>query len=303
MDRPGRPRGPRRRGMRHPGPRLRLALTGVLAVLLGGCAVGGRPAAPVPQGASVTYVIPKDPHLQNLHGLRFVKLPLPLYAPVDGDPPGAGIATSVSADGILLVDRFAVALPDKGRRAGVEYRVQQTVRDTGDGYAVTLRPVGVRAYGDTPLFGLPLPRFAEEDLLRHLASAVFTYTIEFASVQAPDLLTARIRRQAEPALMPPAEHALVARGRPPAWFALRLEGVQVRFAFTVVAAGTGSRATFHLNVPSYATAPHTVDLAQILVRLQEHLARMIEGKLDPSPSAAVAGSPNKHAGGISRSGS
>jgi hypothetical protein len=257
----------------------------------------------MPQGASLTYVIPKDPHLRDLHGLRFVKLPLPLYAPVDGDPPGAGIATSVLSDSILLVDRFAVALPDKGRRAGVEYRVQQTVRETGDGYAVTLLPIGVRTYGGMLLFGLPLPHFSEADLLRHLASAVFTYTIEFTSVQAPDLLTAQIRRQAEPALMPPDEHALVARGRPSAWFCLRLEGVQIRFAFTVVATGTGSRATFHLNVPSYATNPHTVDLAQILGRLQERLARMVEGEPDPPPPAAVAESTDGHAGGLSRSGS
>jgi hypothetical protein len=131
----------------------------------------------MPLGASLTYVIPKDPRLQNLRGLRFVKLPLPPHAPVEGDSRGAGIATSFRSDGILLVDRFTVALPDKGRRAGVEYRVQQEVRDTGDGYAVTLRPVGVRTYGGTLLFGPPLPRFAEEDLLRHLASAVFTYTL------------------------------------------------------------------------------------------------------------------------------
>ncbi len=264
--------------------------------------MGGRLAEPIPQDASLTYVIPKDPHLRDLHGLRFVKLPLPPQAPIDGNPPGAGIATSVLSDGILLVDRF-VALPDKGRRAGVEYRVQQAVRDTGDGYAVTLCPIGVRTYGGTLLFGPPLPRFAEEDLLRHLASAVFTYTIELASIHAPELLAGRIRQQAEPALTPPDEHAPVASARPPAWFALRLDGVPVRFAFTVVAAGTGSRATFHLKVPSYATAPHTVDLAQILVRLQERLARLVEGELDPPLPGAVAESPNKHAGGISRSGS
>ena len=127
------------------------------------------------QDASLRYVIPKDPHLRDLHGLRFVKLPLPLHAPVDGDRPGAGLATSFRSDG-------TVALPDKGRRAGVEYRVQQAVRETGDGYTVTLRPIGVRTYGGTPFFGPPLPRFAEEDLLRHLASAVFTYTTEVASV-------------------------------------------------------------------------------------------------------------------------
>ena len=114
-------------------------------------------------------------------------------------------------------------------------------------------------------FGPPLPRFAEEDLLRYLASAVFTYTTEVVSVYAPDLLSARLRRQAEPALMPPDEQDPVASARPPAWFALRLEGVPVRFAFTVVAAGTGSRATVRLKVPSYVTAPHLVDLAQILV--------------------------------------
>ena len=254
------------------------------------------------QGASLTYVIPKDPHLRDLHGLRFVKLPLPLHAPVDGDRRGAGIATSFLSDGILLVDRFTVALPDTGRRAGVEYRVQQAVLETGDGYTVTLRPIGVRTYGGTPFFGPPLPRFAEKDLLRHLASAVFTYTTEVASVHAPDLLSARLRRQAEPALMPPDEHDPVASARPPAWFSLRLEGVQVRFAFTVVPSGTGSRAILRLKVPSYVTAPHLVDLAQILGRLQERLSQIANGEMDP-PLPPVVESPQEHAGGISRLGS
>ena len=302
MERTGRTPGPRRRGLRQSGRLLRLALTGVLAILLGGCAAGGRPAEPMAQDASLRYVIPKDPHLRDLHGLRFVKLPLPLHASVDGDRRGAGIATSFRSDGILLVDRFTVALPDKGRRAGVEYRVQQAVRETGDGYTVTLRPIGVRTYGGTPFFGPPLPRFAEEDLLRHLASAVFTYTTEVASVHAPDLLSARLRRQAEPARMLPDEPDPVARARPPAWFSLRFEGVQVRVAFTVVPSGTGSRAILRLKVPSYVTAPHLVDLAQILGRLRERLSQIANGEMDP-PRPAVVTSPQEHAGSISRVGS
>jgi hypothetical protein len=253
-------------------------------------------------GASLTYVIPKDPHLRDLHGLRFVKLPLPLYTPVDGDRRGAGIATSVLSDGILLVDRFTVALPDTGRRAGVEYRVQQAVRETGDGYIVTLRPISVRTYGGTPFFGPPLPRFAEKDLLRHLASAVFTYTTEVASVHAPELLSARLRRQADPALRLPDEPDPVARDRPPAGLLLRLDDVQVRFAFTVVPSGTGSRAILRLKVPSYVTAPHLVDLAQILGRLRERLRQIATGEMDP-PLPAVVKSPQEHAGGISRLGS
>ena len=140
----------------------------------------------------------------------------------------------------------------RGRRVP---RAASGSRDRGRLYPVTLRPIGVRTYGGTPFFRPPLPRFGEKDLLRHLALAVFTQTTEVGVGHAPDWLSVRLRRQAEPALMLPDEQDPVARARPPAWFSLRLEGVQVRFAFTVVPSGTGSRAIPRLKVPSYAPRP------------------------------------------------
>jgi len=239
-----------------------------------------------PQGASLTYVIPKDPHLLNLRGLRFVKLPLPPHAPVEGDSLGAGIATSFLSDGIILVDRFNVAPPEKGRRSGVEYRVQQEVIDTVDGYAVSLRPIGVRTYGGTFLFGPPLPNFAEEDLLRHLTSAVFTYAIEVESIHDPDLLSARIRRQAEPAPIPPDERDSAMGTRRMFWFSMSHQGVQVVFGFEAAPLTGNGHVTLYVKVPSYCTSPRRVDMARILSGLKERLMRIISDEVDPPPVLA-----------------
>jgi hypothetical protein len=286
MDRTGRTPCPRRLGTLQIGRFFLLTLTGVLAVLLGGCASGGRPAASAPQGTSLTYVIPKDPHLLNLRGLRFVKLPLPPHAPVEGDGLGAGIATSFLSDSIILVDRFNVAPPDKGRRSGVEYRVQQEVIDTVDGYAVSLRPIGVRAYGGIFFFGPPLPNFAEEDLLRHLASAVFTYAIEVESIHDLDLLSARILRQAEPAPIPPGERDSATESRRMFWFSMPHQGGRVTFGFEAAPSAGNGHVTLYVKVPSYCTSPRRVDMARILSGLKERLMRIISDEVEPPPVLA-----------------
>jgi hypothetical protein len=285
MDRTGRTPFPRRRGTRQPGRLLLLTLTGALAVL-GGCASWGRLAVQTPQGASLTYVIPKDPHLLNLRGLRFVKLPLPPHAPVEDNSPGEGIATSFLSDGIILVDRFNLAPLEKGRRSGVEYRVQQEVIDTGDGYAVTLRPVGVRTYGGTFFFGPPLPNFAEEDLLRHLASAVFTYAIEVESIRDLDLLSARILRQAEPAPIPPDERDSATESRRMFWFSMSHQEVQIVFGFEAAPSAGNGHVTLYVKVPSQCTSPRRVDVARILSGLKERLMRIISDEVGSPPVLA-----------------
>ena len=69
---------------------------------------------------------------------------------------------------------------------------------------------------------------------------------------------------------------------------IQYEGGDVRFSFDAVPTATGSRATFYLIVPSYLTAPHTVDLTQILAGLREQLVRIATEETELIRSGAEA---------------
>lgn len=250
-----------------------LAMIALASLLAGGCARGGRPPTMALRDAYVTYLIPKDPHLANLRGSRARRLSLPAYDLPVKDETVTGISNTFRPDGLLLVNRFNRS-PKKGRRSEVEYRVQQETIDREGGYAVTLRPESARAYGGRPLFDPPLPEFTAEDLFRHLASARFRYQMDMDSAHGPEQLCANILRRTVRVSMPPGEDAPVPGGLSRSWFSIQHEGLGVRFSFDAVPSATGSRATVYLIVPSYLTAPHTVDLAQILAGLREQLVRI-----------------------------
>lgn len=264
-----------------------LAVTSLASLLVGGCAPGARPPTTDLRDAYVTYLIPKDPRLANLRGSRAPRLSLPAYVLPAKDETVTGLSNTFRSDGLLLVNRFNLS-PKKGRRSEVEYRVRQETIDRGDGYAVTLRPESVRAYGGIPLFDPPLPEFTAEDLLRHLASARFRYQMDMDSAQGPEQLCAIILRRAVRVSMPPGEDAPVLGGRSRSWFSIQYEGGDVRFSFDAVPTATGSRATFYLIVPSYLTAPHTVDLTQILAGLREQLVRIATEETELIRSGAEA---------------
>ena len=250
-----------------------LAMIALASLLVGGCAAGVRPPTMTLRDAYVTYLIPKDPQLANLHGSRTPRLSLPAYERPGEDETVTGLATTLSSDGRLVIDRFTRS-PKKGRRAGVEIRVQQETLDRGDRYVVTLRPESVRTYGGLPFFDPPRPPFTAEELYRHLSSARFRYQMDVDSAQAPEQLCASIRRRTLRVATPSGEDVPASGGRARSWFALQYGGVEVRFSVDAVPSAIGTRATFSLIVPSYLTAPHTVDLAQILAGLREQLVRL-----------------------------
>jgi hypothetical protein len=238
--------------------------------------------------AYVTYLIPKDPHLANLRGSRAPRLSLPAYDLPAKDETVTGLSNTFRPDGFLLVNRFNLS-PNKGRRSEIEFRVQQETIDRGDGYAVTLRPESARAHGGIPLFDPPLPDFTAEDLFRHLASARFRYQMEIDSAHGPEQLCVILLRRTVRVSMPPGENSPAPGGRSRSWLLIQHAGVEVRFSFDAVPSATGSRATFYLIVPSYLTAPHTVDLAQILAGLSDQLVRIANEETEPICPGAEAG--------------
>jgi hypothetical protein len=238
--------------------------------------------------AYVTYLIPKDPYLANLRGSRAPRLSLPAYELPAKDETVRGLSNTFRGDGLLLVNRFNLS-PKKGRRSAVEYRVQQETLDREDGYAVTLRPESARAYGGLPFFDPPLPEFTAEELLRHLTSARFRYQMDMDSAHGPERLCAILLRRTVRVSMPPGEDVPVPGGRSRSWFSIQHEGVDVRFSFDAVPSATGSLVTFYLIVPSYLTAPHTVDLALILAGLREQLVRIVNEDTEPIRTGAETG--------------
>ncbi|HTU03414.1 MAG TPA: hypothetical protein VMG58_16410, partial [Candidatus Sulfotelmatobacter sp.] len=110
--------------MRNKGRWLAVLALVAIASLFGGCATGGRPAITGLRAAFVTYVIPKDPRLTNLRGRAAARLSLPAYEVSDTQETVTGLSNTFWPDGALVVDRFTAAR-SKGRRSGVEYRIQQ----------------------------------------------------------------------------------------------------------------------------------------------------------------------------------
>lgn len=265
-----------------------LAMIALASLLVGGCATETRSPTVELRDAYVTYLIPKDPHLANLRGLRVPRLSLPVYDLPAKDETVTGLSNTFRGDGLLLVNRFNLS-PKRGRRSEVEFRVQQETIDLGEGYAVTLRPESARAYGGIPLFDPPLPEFTAEDLLRHLASARFSYQMDIDSAHGPEQLCAILLRRTVQASMPPGEDVPAPGGRSRSWFSIQHERVDARFSVDVVPSATGSRATFSLIVPSYLTAPHTVDLAQILAGLREQLVHVANEETELIRTGAATG--------------